>query len=332
MDASQDIHALLQAFEVELPDGDAMLFPQQLGQFTCFGNLPVETHLQIWRSAFPALREVDLTGTCLFGSDRFESWAKSGPKHRGVDHRKFNQLQTEFPITLSVNQESRSETLKSYNVVFLRETLNDEGFQVCRCDLEMGQGCLMVPLWVSPDIDSVYLPAIRDDDTMQALLDCIENDSLNILSAIRKLEVRYYGFKMGSLQYFTALEHLSFLSDGVSSRQNVARENEKFLEELLPYLEEQVQSGLRANVPEIHFTDPPNNIMDPLDFFELQRASRAGQTSDAELSEEEEEDTEEGAVGGDDGLPAEDSDKSSQDEEKEAWSDGDEESADEYQE
>jgi hypothetical protein len=149
MDTSLQTQALLAAFRIQLPDPDRHLLPQYPSQFTVFPKLPIELRLNIWKHAFPAPRHVELVGSCVFGPVDFLGT-------RGTQHRKLNHLQNEFPVTLSINSESRQETMKHYKLLFVKEDLARKGKILCRCSRGVDE-CLKVLLWINLVVDTAYV-------------------------------------------------------------------------------------------------------------------------------------------------------------------------------
>ncbi|KAF8863003.1 hypothetical protein BDZ45DRAFT_738682 [Acephala macrosclerotiorum] len=100
----------LSTFEDELPDPDQALYIQMgkpLDVFERFSNLPIEIRLRIWRLSFPEGRNMWLD--IGHNTERFfEDWYK-------------HHLQRPFPIALYINQESRSETLRHYVILYQSE-------------------------------------------------------------------------------------------------------------------------------------------------------------------------------------------------------------------
>jgi hypothetical protein len=90
--------------------------------FTLFPRLPIELRLKIWRLGFPRGRQVS-----------FAAFAPGiSPKDSEVIRKK-DLLGSPLPITLFVNNESRTETMKHYLMVSRRytdrlRTVNEEPF------------------------------------------------------------------------------------------------------------------------------------------------------------------------------------------------------------
>ena len=77
--------------------------------FSLFHKLPIELRLKIWRYTFPRGRYVDLDD--YNGFPIYSSFQTNG--HLGKEPW--------LPIALSVNKESRQETLRHYIIVFLED-------------------------------------------------------------------------------------------------------------------------------------------------------------------------------------------------------------------
>lgn len=292
MSASSRVQTLFAALRFQLPDPTVDLFPQSASQFPAFPSLPIELRLKIWKLAFPAPRHVELVGPCVFGGCVFGTWAEYGPKERGKHYKKFNVLKAQFPVTLHVNQESRRECLRYYRVVFVKQDLAEEGVQLCHCDNDEQNQCLKIPLWIDPKVDSAYFdPSLSNDDTQEALnyiwaetseaaaetcevpkpskmLESVTDESANIanppkvneptdvLSTIQTLEIQHMesssGFNKGILQYFTGLEDLCFTAH-IPDEQLRQVEASKVLDDVMPYLYQQVEAKLREKMPRICF-------------------------------------------------------------------------------
>ncbi|KAH6680497.1 hypothetical protein B0J14DRAFT_266785 [Halenospora varia] len=109
----------------------------------------------IWREAFPPARHVDLTGLCRWrirpkSLDRI-------PQEQTYDHgrrcRELDLLKRHFPIILSINKESRQETLTSYFIVRPWEPFSTNSDEKL-CGLTAL--CRRVPIWFNPIRDTAY--------------------------------------------------------------------------------------------------------------------------------------------------------------------------------
>ena len=102
-------------------------------RFVLFPNLPVEIRLQIFRAMFPHGRHV-----CL---DADFPWT--------FNYEASVQSQNRLPLppTLSINQESRAETLKHYSIVFKSDSRCFNGYEPFA----------ERPFCFNPAIDSVYI-------------------------------------------------------------------------------------------------------------------------------------------------------------------------------
>jgi hypothetical protein len=201
-------------------------------------------------------------GACVFGARLLGpwAWADAGPRERGEDYQKFNLLKSQFPVTLSINRESQLETLRYHGIAFIKEDLAEEGIRLCNCHLWEGGECRKVPLWINPKVDSAYFnPSLNDDDT-QEMLNYIYAETQtsiiadtpvvaetpDVLSAIQTLEIRNMhsssGFNKGIMQYFTGLKTLCFTAN-IQEVQVRPAEASKLLEDLMPYLEQQVDAS-----------------------------------------------------------------------------------------
>jgi hypothetical protein len=97
-------HALRLTLFDELPDKERELFPGK--SFLLFSKLPLELRRKIWRATFTP-RHVDLSIYDCVVTPR-PRWSINIDKHR----------LPYLPITLSVNRESRAETLQYYCYLF----------------------------------------------------------------------------------------------------------------------------------------------------------------------------------------------------------------------
>jgi hypothetical protein len=95
------------------PVSTASLPPNEevLDSFALFPKLPIELRLKVWRNTFPRGRYVDLDD--YHGFPIYSSIKTNGP---------FGKEPCP-PIALSVNKESRRETLRHYIIVFLEDPL-----------------------------------------------------------------------------------------------------------------------------------------------------------------------------------------------------------------
>lgn len=109
------VHTNAVIFSSYLPDPDATLF-QPTGGITrliCFPQLPPEIRLYLWRLTFPPPRYVELSGAYFKAVNELKP-----PSFSRREKRTLNLLKENFPPSLSINQESRTETLYHYQIVF----------------------------------------------------------------------------------------------------------------------------------------------------------------------------------------------------------------------
>ncbi|KAK0125674.1 hypothetical protein ONS95_000323 [Cadophora gregata] len=102
--------------------------------FVLFPKLPLELRRIIWVESFPQPRSVDLL--------RYEALQCPSENSEKVENtRKIASYEARayFPVTLSVNQESRAETLRHYVVVAIAGTTD-------------------APYFMNPEKDRAYLP------------------------------------------------------------------------------------------------------------------------------------------------------------------------------
>ena len=118
-----------------------------LDEFTNFPKLPIEIRLKIWRSSFHSRRvRIDIHYT-IVPPDNDSSESNS---HEEDDYDNSTQLQEcreegDFPITLFVNKESRTEALKHYCLLLQTKEDLDTIF-------------LRGPIWLNPEMDTVCVP------------------------------------------------------------------------------------------------------------------------------------------------------------------------------
>jgi len=137
--------ALVLEHLIELPDPEEELFIQQsqnLETFYPFPRLPIELRNKIWQLALPGPRHVNIE--IAFCSDR------PGGTCSPFRHRE------EFvapPIALSINRESRQETLRKYQVLypydFYTNLVLSRSYRVCNKKL--------APIFIDPTVDTVYI-------------------------------------------------------------------------------------------------------------------------------------------------------------------------------
>jgi hypothetical protein len=93
-----DIKDLLDVFHFELPDANQEMFYQYPSTFHPFPKIPLEIRIMIWRETFPRSRH---------------TWAFRLGNMSCCDILQYPLP----PITACINQESRSETLRKYQVL-----------------------------------------------------------------------------------------------------------------------------------------------------------------------------------------------------------------------
>lgn len=157
-----------------------------LKKFILFPKLPVEVRLMIWRLAFPPPRRIDI-------SERYPYywWHSETPsdvvippsclRNKNDPHNEDN-----LPVTLSVNRESRQETLKHYDVVPIRNPRPSPH----RCP--PGSGKLRVPLCVRNGVDGdtlAFFPRIMKKGEDEQWLNHIQTHAPKLLSSVENLEI-----------------------------------------------------------------------------------------------------------------------------------------------
>jgi hypothetical protein len=195
--------AALLAFNHLLPDAGMELFKQHADdaftQFPLFGELPKELRIMIWRAAFPRNRTIQVEL-----SPRFEILHSHTPP----------------PVTLHINRESRSETLKFY--------------------VSLLNPCPRRPILFHPALDTVYFHRCKNDPLLfMQHTTYLTSRSLSGISKIQSLKIpkMYYGGQMqgwikfgtprrslyghgnflepdrGGLRFFHGLKELILVSD-----------------------------------------------------------------------------------------------------------------------
>jgi len=168
----------LELFALVLPDPDEELFVQHsfdLDSFTLFPKLATELRLKIWRLVFQR-------------SPRHINIEEQIDVTRGFVANNYMLICEAVPITLSVNRESREETLRHFGVVTIRHA----GLR--RPHLQ-NQCCLRLPLCIMFGLDSVELePAANSLHAVprKQWLDHIEASSPMLLRKIERLEITCY--------------------------------------------------------------------------------------------------------------------------------------------
>ena len=225
----------------ELPDPNQHLFIQiLLTAFILFPQLPLEIRLMIWRESFPGPRRIDIK--------------------LGQFPRQTSGLCRPV-ISLKINQESRSETLKCYHIVFDPTTT------------DLFRNAPPICLDVTRDTAVVFMFPIMADLKFYPGL----KTYANIFQALRHLEIRGANFGSSSedeaefernegafLRLFPNLEELQVdvrygpcgvgiwtQSDGVTEA-DVAR----FLEDFALFFRTEVELGRRLSIPKVVIRKP----------------------------------------------------------------------------
>jgi hypothetical protein len=147
-------------FTFELPDPEIQLYIQlgkDLDTFTLFPRLPLELRLKIWRRAFPKPRLVHIGPSCSVCYCWSHDYLKAKVQH------------IPLLVTLRINSESRTETLKFYTVIWRDEKDN-----------------LRQPLYFDHTRDKLYMGYCHDSDDQQ-LLDWVKQLKSNALGRLEKV-------------------------------------------------------------------------------------------------------------------------------------------------
>lgn len=140
-------------------------------QFTLFPNLPIEVRLKIWQCTF-VKRHIDLDFHLAY---RFIMRGEG--TYKPVDRY--------IPDALSVNRESRHETLKHYTFIYFSEDLEIRQFP----DFDIHH---IGPGWVNPSLDVIFFsepPAVLMKEAYDSWFEHIA--SCIYMGCFRQLEVRH---------------------------------------------------------------------------------------------------------------------------------------------
>lgn len=157
--------------QVDPPLGDTY---KAYDNFQLFSELPIELRLKIWRFSFLEARHVSLDTAYGYPLDADEL------------HPEFQKfLEHPLPISLYVNHESRTETLRHYTVPFLGDILRPLN-TVKTFDR---------PFWFDPSRESLWLEPesletldFSESTWIEEWLDLIDKKSRGGTSSIRTLE------------------------------------------------------------------------------------------------------------------------------------------------
>ncbi|KAL2064475.1 hypothetical protein VTL71DRAFT_4969 [Oculimacula yallundae] len=157
-----------------LPDFYQLLYLQlgaDLKAFNCFGKLPLELRLMVWRLAFPRGRYVnfnDKIRLCMGLED------PDSTRTRGTE--------SHCPLlaTLHTNQESRNETLKHYSVMLRPNTSYYQGIR---------------PLYYNPVLDTVFLSPQDGIESLNAVSQ-LQYAAPKLFGLIETLEIRSWMIRL----------------------------------------------------------------------------------------------------------------------------------------
>jgi hypothetical protein len=242
------------------PPGSSTTLPSNeevLGSFAFFPKLPIELRLKIWRYTFPRGRYVDL--------DDYDGF----PIYSSIQTN--GQLEKEpwLPITLSVNKESRQETLTHYIIVFLRGISPDQRMPLCyNPSLDAAFMDKITP-WQGRTFGSFFQLESEAPETftgtkvlrvyhwLDALYQIIYSFKRNLAG---RLEISYgrdrEGYSTDAIFRFTGLEELRLVLPGWAKEdyQGVLRLAETFKEQMIEFLEENAEVW-GGNVPVVTFEE-----------------------------------------------------------------------------
>ena len=223
-------------FANEMPDSDQELFSpgvKDLNIFHFFPKLPIEVRLAIWRLCFPAPRKVNLRPTKSSFGKRDPECLNGLIYGRWTSCRSISQ-HMQLPVTLYVDKESRSETLRKYRILF-RES------PYCPCSPRAPQ-----PIIFNPNRDLLYID-------LSSLVNGDEFGTANKPSifrscdfqGVKSLEIRRWMIDFGvesclrqtgvmarCLRFFHDLEELRLVMDGHRSYPMPKSIRKKFRHEI----------------------------------------------------------------------------------------------------
>ena len=143
------------------------LSSEPLATFTLFPKLPIELRLKIWRASFPRGREVN--------------FAAVRPNASREDEVTSMEDDSPLPATLSVNRESRHETLKHYLVVLRDEYNGDSSAKKQK------------PFVYNPKLDIAWLAPFTVQEHYPAKwLDYLQSKAPKAFSDTMVLEIRFW--------------------------------------------------------------------------------------------------------------------------------------------
>jgi hypothetical protein len=139
-----------------LPDPDQELSIQQLSEFTLFPELPVEIRLMIWRSTF----------------------------RKGVSHYLYNNgdelwlpYPNDSPVSTRINQESRDEALKHYQILELKHwTFSKYSCTFWNVETDSITGNFNSLVCYQPTFDPKFIHFAASIRTLKILLQCVCDD------------------------------------------------------------------------------------------------------------------------------------------------------------
>ncbi len=216
-------------------------------KFTVFRKLPTELRLKIWRSAFPR--------TGHFGIDHRPS-TDSGESRDVWDA----ENRAAPPVTLSVNQESRAETLKHYMAI-QRSSTGDRAIYVDSandmCWVEfMTFMCYNPPFYdrlcslaQSPFVDRISKLEVRDCFYHEFFKMVLKD---NMIKSAGDMRLVYFG----SLVQFRSLEEVCFTGTVNDTKWigETGKEGAKWMKQwIAAFLEDNKGSFKGGNAPKVVF-------------------------------------------------------------------------------
>ncbi|KAK0101131.1 hypothetical protein ONS96_006356 [Cadophora gregata f. sp. sojae] len=192
----KQINEALTLFTFELPDAkeDLSVQSRTLQKFTLFPYLPFEIRLMIWRAILPRGQLLKLIRECFWLTQKVD---------RGAP---------QLPISLQINRESRTETLKHYKVICFSELPTDS------CDEEDTKRTLCF----SPERDFIYLAHASENNGYVWLTEVFPD----LFDGISELTIRLAGYKMltecvGGINLYKNLKTLNLIqADEIFSIDN----------------------------------------------------------------------------------------------------------------
>jgi hypothetical protein len=217
---------------LELPDTEEDIASQRrpLKHFSLFPDLPTELRLAIWRSILPPPRLFDLQKECL----------------RIFHARRSRHPQAHLPIALRINRESREETFRHYDIVYVHKP-------------GRGASAKVIPMLFGPRRDMLFIHSVHDFLSRPFIVHSLSlttfyaNIPLNGIRELTILEARWEDKEkfIETMMLFPGLRKLNLIEahDGDVEKWFQSTEEEggvEFMGELLDTVEERRRSDLEG--------------------------------------------------------------------------------------